>query len=1147
VTWTLYEAAASFPIPGYQTGLVDDGWLAVFDYGDIFGGLGRPVETGSGVTAPDGTLSLELPNLRESAELGSGTRRYSLEVTATDESGLPVSARGEVLVHPAEFYIGVQPDGWSGQAGVEMGYAVQVVDWQNNPAGARPLQASFRKVEYVRQDPPPERIYDGPTWEAQYTDISSVNLTTGGDGKARLAFTAPEPGTYQLEISGDGARTQVLVWVGGPGQALWPNLPNQRLRLTPDQETYQPGETASIFMPNPFPQAATALITVERGVVMRYEVRSLAAGGSTIELPLGDEDAPNVYVSVTLLGQSQEGQADFRQGYTTLEVTPVEQTLQVSLTSQPERLAPGEGVTFSIRVTDASGQPVEGEFSISVVDLAVLALTDPNAADILTAFYGTQPLGVRTSLSLAAYANRQFFVTGGLGGGGGAEAASMVRSDFPDTAYWNATVLTDANGEATVSLRLPDNLTTWQVDVRGLTADTRVGQAQVQVVATKDLLIRPVTPRFLVAGDHALLAAVVQNNTAADLPAQVSLQGSGFKLDESQAAVQDVTVPAGGRVRVTWWGTAQDVNAADLVFSVQAGQYQDAAQPTLGPLPVLRYTASQAFATAGYLEGAVQQLELVSLPRGAQVSSEPGSAGELRVELAPSLAASMLTALDALEYYEYECTEQTLARFLPNLLLHQALQTFNIQIPEVQARLERTLQPGLEKLAGRQNEDGGWGWWIGDSSNAYLTSYVVLGLAQAQQAGADISEDALQRAVDFLNNQFTAPDQIFLPFELDRLAFQYYALAQAGYPDAAKTVELVAERDQLSPWAQALLALALDAASPGSPEAKDLLAGLQASAQRSATGVFWSDASPRWQNMNSTVTTTAMVIYALALKDPASSLLPDAIRFLMAGRGAEGAWASTFETTWALMAATTFMQGTGELGGDYSFQATLNGAALASGQAGGDTRLTPVTAAVPVAGLYPEDPNALTFERSAGAGRLYYRALLDVNLPADQAQALNRGFVVERAYYLPGEEESVLAAPTTSRMTVHLTLVASQDMYYVVVEDFIPAGGEILDTSLKTSQIGDPAGFEEQSTGPIYDPGNPFDQGWGWWFFNAPQIYDDHITWTANFLPAGTYELTYTVTLLQEGEFRLLPARAYQFYFPDVQGNSAGAVFTIQP
>jgi alpha-2-macroglobulin len=122
---------------------------------------------------------------------------------------------------------------------------------------------------------------------------------------------------------------------------------------------------------------------------------------------------------------------------------------------------------------------------------------------------------------------------------------------------------------------------------------------------------------------------------------------------------------------------------------------------------------------------------------------------------------------------------------------------------------------------------------------------------------------------------------------------------------------------------------------------------------------------------------------------------------------------------------------------------------------------------------------------------------------------------------------------------VRLTLVVPQDAYNLVVEDYIPAGAEILDTSLKSSQQGTPQ--------PQYDPAQPFSAGWGWWLFQPPQIYDDHIAWAASYLPAGTYALTYNIVMLQAGQYRVLPAHAMLFYFPEVQGNSAGTVFEIKP
>jgi hypothetical protein len=56
--------------------------------------------------------------------------------------------------------------------------------------------------------------------------------------------------------AGQGARTQLIVWVGGPSQAVWPNLPT-RLRLVADRAEYKRGH--AIFIPTPSGGCATLL------------------------------------------------------------------------------------------------------------------------------------------------------------------------------------------------------------------------------------------------------------------------------------------------------------------------------------------------------------------------------------------------------------------------------------------------------------------------------------------------------------------------------------------------------------------------------------------------------------------------------------------------------------------------------------------------------------------------------------------------------------------------------------------------------------------------------------------------------------------------------------------------------------------------
>jgi len=52
---------------------------------------------------------------------------------------------------------------------------------------------------------------------------------------------------------------------------------------------------------------------------------------------------------------------------------------------------------------------------------------------------------------------------------------------------------------------------------------------------------------------------------------------------------------------------------------------------------------------------------------------------------------------------------------------------------------------------------------------------------------------------------------------------------------------------------------------------------------------------------------------------------------------------------------------------------------------------------------------------------------------------------------------------------------------------------------------------------------------------------------SADYLPAGTYTITYLARASTVGQFHVLPATAKEFYFPDVAGRSAGTEFIVKP
>jgi uncharacterized protein YfaS (alpha-2-macroglobulin family) len=886
-------------------------------------------------------------------------------------------------------------------------------------------------------------------------------------------------------------------------------------------------------------------------------VIELSGSGKEYSLPVSADDAPNVYVSVTALGQGN----DFRQGLVNIPVTPDAQALNVQVTSNPAQAGPRDEVTFDMLVTDHQGQPVEGEFSLSVVDLATLALADPNAEDILPAFYSNQPLGIETGISLATYSGRDALLGGG-GGGGGEGAPLIIRENFPDTAYWNPSLVTNSEGRGQVTMTLPDSLTTWQVDVRGLTVDTRVGQAETQIVATKPLLVRPVTPRFLVSGDHALMAAVINNNTSNELSLTVNLQSEGFVLDEPDQASQQVDVPANGRSRVEWWGTAGSAESADLVFSVTttgAPLLQDSARPVWGLLPILQYTSPQAFVTGGVLRGAASRQEVISLPR-----TFTANGGGLDVELSPSLAGSLLSALEAMDVPDYAMSaEAAISHLLPNLEVYRALNNAGLNDPELTERVTSNAATSVSRLLSLQNMDGGWSWWgrspvdggTGGETEPYISAYVFFGLLRARTIGITMDETALQRAGTYLSGLKPAINNDTNGAKLDEITFVQFALAQARTFDETTLGKLYEARDRMSPSSRALLAYILNTINPADARVRDLISNLESSAVLSASGAHWETPGENILTRGSPIYTTSIVVYVLAQLDSANQVLFNAVRYLAAHRNVAGLWGIGHDSAWAMMALNEAMVGFGDLNPDFTFNATLNGGPLTSGDNSGNQVLTPMNARVPLEFLSPNSPNLLNITRADGLGRLYYRAALRVNRPVEDVRPLDAGMQIERVYMgsdcRTSQSGSAQNCPPLSTLqlaadkpvTAQLTLVLPHDSYYVMVEDFIPAGMEILNRGLKTSQ----QALESPEVQVQFDEEDPFANGWGWWLFHEPQIRDEGILFSADYLPAGTYVLIYTLVPLQAGEYRVLPAHAWESFFPEVQGTSAGAVFEIKP
>ncbi|MGC9358338.1 MAG: alpha-2-macroglobulin family protein, partial [Anaerolineae bacterium] len=721
-------------------------------------------------------------------------------------------------------------------------------------------------------------------------------------------------------------------------------------------QSYRPGDTASIFVPTPFEGPFQVLMTVERGSFL--EVRRFVSEESNpmVELALPPSYAPNVYVSfVVVKGAVEpvgEGGAehppDVRVGFVHLTVEPLSQTLDVEVTAdQTAPYRPGDEVELTVRTVDVAGQTVDAEVGLAVVDKAVLALMEPYAPSIVEGFYGERPLSVvygDSSLVLfnRVAANIQDLVEeadrmaaevalGGMGGGGGGDglvAPEEVRQSFPDTALWETRIRTGLSGEVQLTFELPDSLTTWVADARAVTADTRVGGDETEIIVSKPLLIRPSTPRFFVAGDRAEVAGVVHNNTPEDLDVTVLLEASGVAVEGE--ADHTFLLSAGEHQRVTWVVSVprRGSEEALLTFSVAGGDYEDAARPSVGrppdgTLPVYRYETPDVMGASGSLTEEGSRVESIVIPPEAGVDTE------LVLRLEPSLAASMVSGLTYLENSPYNSTEQIVSRFLPNILTYRALRDLGLDEADLEANLEEVVLDGLDRLYGRQNEDGGWGWLPSGRSDLQVSAYVALGLWEAQRAGFTVREGALSRTLDYVSEAL-AQEQREEPRSWaveHALAFYVLTLVEEGWPGGVAG-SLYAARQDLGATGQAYLALALGKADAADRRVITLLDELRGVAEITASGAHWEDANA--SSWATGVRATAVVLKAFIELAPDDPLISQSVRWLTIARRGDR-WTTTQETVWSLIALTDYMVATGELQANYTWGVALNGVALEEG------------------------------------------------------------------------------------------------------------------------------------------------------------------------------------------------------------------------
>ena len=285
-----------------------------------------------------------------------------------------------------------------------------------------------------------------------------------------------------------------------------------------------------------------------------------------------------------------------------------------------------------------------------------------------------------------------------------------VRKNFRDYAFWAPHLKTDAKGEAEVEVTFPDDLTGWKTFVIGMDDRLRAGLGFGHTNVVKPIIGQLAIPRFLVAGDRAMVVGKSINYLKNPLEVSSKFSINGQALPGNDFTLEDVMIEQ-SEVLAT---KIQD--SLSVEYSMGTSDYLDGERRTI---PIFSMGLSKKEGHFLVLEGDT----IVQLPFDA-------SKGPITIKVQQTELDFMQQSVDYLIAYPHGCNEQTASQLLANVLAQKIKQAKGETFKEAYY-----INSAIRKLDKRQNPDGGWGWWPKGKSSNWITLHVLEALKLADDAG----------------------------------------------------------------------------------------------------------------------------------------------------------------------------------------------------------------------------------------------------------------------------------------------------------------------------------------------------------------------------------------------------------------------------
>ncbi|MCL2387926.1 MAG: Ig-like domain-containing protein [Defluviitaleaceae bacterium] len=447
------------------------------------------------------------------------------------------------------------------------------------------------------------------------TTLERFDMTTNAEGFAERNFQVPdrERRSYEARITtrdGNGRTIRHNAFIGRDWTSFFRNADDTRLFLYGgNDEGYALGDQIELTImrgAEPVAQGNFLFVVVADGI-LSYHI-----GTNPLNITFGEQHVPNAQVfAYHFNGHTFNTGGAMSQR---LRYNPEGRELIINIEICQESYRPGDTPTFTITTTDLTGRPRAANVNISLVDEALFSLMDytvdtlamlyANINDTLRFSLATHSTFVSEgrdtddvaedaewSMSLNSAGGRAFasadmamapqaaivaeseVLRAGAMYGAGAGEDTRIRARFEDTAVF-ASTRTNAQGRATITFPLPDNVTSWRVTASAISDDLYAGNSVSNVRVTLPMFVHYTLNNVFLVGDVPTIG-VNAFGTSLTGGEEVTFTVWGENAQGERTETRTATGVAFERVNIPLWEKSEE-GFGTIVVRAEVAGYSDA-------------------------------------------------------------------------------------------------------------------------------------------------------------------------------------------------------------------------------------------------------------------------------------------------------------------------------------------------------------------------------------------------------------------------------------------------------------------------------------------------------------------------------------------------------------------------------------------